>query len=137
MSSNLDLVRSIYASWERGDWGANDWADPGIEFVVADGPDPRSITGKEAMAAEWRAFLTAWSDYTIFAEDYRELDEHRVLVRLTAAGRGKSSGVEISSSSVRGANIFEIEAGRVKRLTIYFDLRGALADLGIEEPGDV
>ena len=133
MSSNLDLVRSIYAAWERGDWGASEWADPRIEFVVADGPDPRSIEGKEAMAAEWRAFLTAWTDYTIFAEEYRELDEQRVLVRLNATGRGKASGVEIAGSSIRGANIFHIEAGRVKRLVIYFDHRGALADLGIEE----
>ena len=133
MSSNLDLVRSIYALWERGDWGANDWADPGIEFVVADGPDPLSIEGREAMAAAWRAFLTAWSDYTIFAEEYRELDERRVYVGSPAAGRGKSSGVEIAGSSVKGANIFDIEEGRVKRLMIYFDHRDALADLGIEE----
>lgn len=133
MSSNLDLVRSIYTSWERGDWGADEWADARIEFVVADGPDPKSIEGKEAMAAEWRAFLTAWTDYTIYAEEYRELDEHRVLVRLNASGRGKASGAEIAGGSARGANIFHIEDGRVKRLVIYFDHHDALADLGIEE----
>ena len=132
MPSNVDLVRSIYASWERGDWGANDWADSEIQFVIADGPDPRSMSGREAMAGEWRRFLEAWSDYAITADEYRELDPERVLVALHASGRGKSSGVEIAAGSVTGANIFHIRDGRVKRLVIFFDLRHALAELGIE-----
>jgi hypothetical protein len=132
VSANVELVRAIYGAWERGDWGDTWWAAPGIEFVIADGPDRRTFAGMDQMSTAWREFLAAWSDYAIAGEQFRELDDGRVLVLLNATGRGKTSGADIVHGADRQANLFTIAGGAVTRLAIYFDHRNALGELGLE-----
>ena len=128
---NVDLVRSIYADWERGDHGSADWADREIEFVIADGPEPGKWTGLPAMSRAWRnSFLGDVEDIGTFAEGYRELDDERVLVPTRYSARGRASGVTVDA---RGAIIFYIGNGKVNRLVRYWDRDRALADLGLEE----
>src|SRR6266516_2320141 len=106
MSENLDLVRSIYAAWERGDFGSAEWADPEIEFVMADGPSPGTWTGRRGMADGWRDWLTAWTDVTIDSEGCRALDDERVVVLVHARGHGKESGLKIGEIWRKGLTLF-------------------------------
>jgi len=132
MSTNLDLVRSIYADWERGDWSRAEWADPDVDLVFADGPSPGCYRGLAAMADVWRDMLRNYEDYRVQAEEYRELDDERVLVLLHNSGRGKYSGVKIELLAVKSANVFHVRDGRVTRLVAYWDRDRAFADLGLE-----
>jgi ketosteroid isomerase-like protein len=135
MSENLDLVRSIYAAWERGDFGSADWAHPEIEYVIADGPSPGSWKGLGAMAEGQRDFLRAWEGFRSVADEYRELDDHRVLVLDHLSGRGKTSGVEVGQMRTDTASLFHVRGGKVTRLVAYLDRDRALGDLGLAPEG--
>jgi ketosteroid isomerase-like protein len=135
MSENLDLVRSIYAAWERGDFRGADWAEPEIEFVVADGPSPGTWKGLTGMAESTRDYLGAWADFGLEAEEYRELDGKRVLVLMLRRGRGRTSGLELGKVGAKSASVFHIRDGSVTRLVLYFDRDRALADLGLAPEG--
>jgi hypothetical protein len=131
-SANLDLVRSIYEDWERGDWSSFGWAHPEIEVVWADGLMPGKATGVAGMAERTRDFLSAWKGLRVEAEEFRELDAERVLVLdHSSGGRGKASGLEVAHMGQKGAHLFHIHSGRVKRLVIYLDRERALAGLGM------
>jgi ketosteroid isomerase-like protein len=131
MSENADLVRSIYADWERGDFSSTTWAHPQIEYVHAGGPDPGSWSGLEGMAKGLREFLSVWNEWWTSAEEFRELDKERVLVLIHYAGRGKTSGMQVAQVRATGAALFHIRAGSVTRLVMYLDRESALADLGL------
>ena len=128
---NVDLVRSICAPWERGDFSAADWADPEIEYVIVDGPSPGRWSGLAGLAEGWRSFLDAFEDFRAEAEEYREIDGERVLVPLRNIGRGKASGLELGQIQTMGANLFYLRNGKVTRLVTYMDRDRALADLGL------
>jgi ketosteroid isomerase-like protein len=130
MSENLDLVRSIYADWQRGDYSSAEWADPEIEFVIVDGPDPGSWTGVAGMTEGWFRFLNAWKDYRAEAQTYSEIDSERVYVQIHISGRGTASGLLMEKTT---ANLLTISSGKVTRLIIYWDRKCALADLGLAE----
>jgi hypothetical protein len=134
MSANVDLVRSIYADWERGDFGAADWAHPEIEFVMAEGLQAGSSIGLAAMAQRWREGLNAWERLRVSADEYRDLAANRVLVLLHgSSGRGKTSGVDLGEVWTKGASLFHISSGKVTKLVLYWDRERALADLGLKE----
>jgi ketosteroid isomerase-like protein len=131
MSENLDLVRSIYAEWERGDYGSTEWAHRNIGFEkVGETPDAGAWKGLAGMAQGFSDFLRPWQELRVEADEYRELDSEHVLVFNSVGGRGKASGLQVSHA---GATLFRVCEGKVARLVLYWDRDCALADLGLKE----
>ena len=131
MSENLELVRSIFEARERGDYSSVEWAAPDIEYVVADGPEPGTWTGLAEIAEYWRELLTAWQDHRSLADEYRELEDGRVLVLGHSSGRGKTSGVDLSALATPWANVIAIRGGKVTKIVLYNEPARALAELGL------
>ncbi len=132
MSENVEIVRSIYANWERGDFRSIEWAGPEFEIVAADGAETGSA-GLAGTVEGIREFLSAWEDFRITAEAYRELDDGRILVLDRRSGRSKTTGLDLATMRTQGARVFQIRAGKVTRLVLYLDRERALADLGLEK----
>src|ERR1700730_9993767 len=131
MSKNLDLVRSIYAAWERGDFSQIEWVDPEIEFVVTGGLASGSWRGVAKMAEYVREVFSEMEDWRDEADEYRELADGRVLVLDRLSARGRTSGADLGQTQRRGARVFHIHGGRFTRLVVYWDRERALADLGL------
>jgi ketosteroid isomerase-like protein len=130
---NVEIARSIFAAWGRGDYSETDWAHAEIEYVIADGPTPGSWKGLAGMAEGQRSFLSAWEGFRTEADEYHDLDNGRVLVVVRYGGRGKTSGLEIGQTGAKGAGVFHFHGGKVMRIVFYLDRERAFADLGLSE----
>lgn len=131
-TANVDLVRSLFTRFERGDYASAEWADPQIEYIVADGPAPGTWVGLAQMAECWRDIFDAWDDLGGEVEEYRGLDDGCVLVLTRRRGRGRTSGVEIGQMRSSGAHLLTLRDGIVSKYVFDWDRDRALADLGLE-----
>ncbi|HME03534.1 MAG TPA: nuclear transport factor 2 family protein [Solirubrobacteraceae bacterium] len=125
---NVDLVRSLLAEWDRGDFRSREWAAPGVEFVLADGPEPGRWHGVAGLAAYWRDFLRHWQGFHVSADSVRELDDGRVLAFLRLSGRATASGVAVQQPATA---VFRLDDGKVTELLYFNDREGGLNDLGL------
>jgi ketosteroid isomerase-like protein len=130
---NVEIVRRVYAAWERGDYSSSEWQHPEVEFVVADGPTPASGTGAAEISEVWGGFLSAWEGFHHRADEYQELDSERVLVLSRFGGRGKTSRLEIEQMATKAAVLFHVSGREVTRIVLYFDRERAFADFGLSE----
>ena len=127
-SANVELVRSIFADWERGDFRQVDWADPDIELVRPEGLEGGELKGLPSTAKGWREWLSEWEGFHAKADEFRELDAERVLAFGRMSGRGRMSGVVGDTEIV---NLFHIQDNKVTRLVLYSNRERAFADLGL------
>ena len=119
-SANAQIVRRLYADWERGEFGRGEEEfDPDVEFeidgAVTMGSGMRS-RGFTELGPTWREYLADWSNFhTGGIEELRESGD-TILVLTTLHLRGRASGIEIEE--LQAGAIFTFREGRVVRLRL-------------------
>jgi ketosteroid isomerase-like protein len=126
---NVEIVRSILACWDRGDYGSTDWSDPDIEFVAPF--DTIEARGIEELGRRWGEFLGAWENFATTPERFIDLGDGRVLVLVRFQGRGRVSGAPTADFS--GGQLFTLRDGKVVRLVLYSTRAEALEAAGLSE----
>ena len=79
---------------------------------------------------------SAWEDFRVEVEEFRELDDERVLVLSRMSARGKASGLELGQIQTRAAHVVHLRDSKVVKLVGYWDRERAFADLGLAPNGD-
>jgi ketosteroid isomerase-like protein len=138
-ASNVDLVRSIYAAWARGDFGSLEWADPEIEYVNPPGAiEPGTRRGAAAFSRAVERVFEGWETWDMEPERLGAFgDQVAVTVRYRARGRG--SGVEVEG---RESALWAVRDGRVVRYEWFhepaeaFEATGARTEAGLDRETD-
>ena len=127
---NVEIVRRIYAEWERGNFlGTSEFFAPDIHVVWI---DPIIVPAGETHGLnELREtvldFLRTWEDLTATPEQILDA-EHEVVCLSVWRARGQASGVPVEYHQ---ANVWTCVDGRVTRLVNYGDPEKGLEAAGL------
>jgi ketosteroid isomerase-like protein len=129
MSENLDLVRSIYAAWNAGDWGLEHFS-PDVEWSLGMLDQPDRMHGRDALLDAWKHYWGSWKPGARWEmTELQPLGHRQVLAcgRLYAVGR--KSGVEVGTPMVQ---LWTVEAGLVMSMLSFGDRVTAMKATGFE-----
>jgi uncharacterized protein len=131
-SENVELLRTLYRRWERGELVTVDAFDPEVEFVRIGSDYP-------GLAGEWRGldemwvaivdWLRSWEHLRVEAERFYDLDD-RVLVLSRETARGKHSGVLMDHEI---GDLFTLRDGKIVRWENYWERAEALRAAGLQQ----
>ena len=129
MSENLDLVRSIYAAYERGDFRtpADEFA-PDFEWVQLRAVvEPGTHRGLEARDRAFRSIFEVYENFRIEPEEYIDAGD-RVIVVARSHGTARGSGMQLDQ---RFAYVWTVRDGKPVRMEQYASRDEALKALAL------
>jgi len=128
---NVEIVRSVYDSWAKGNFRAGrELLDPNITTVWAgDFPAAGIYHGPDEHAAAMREWLSAWTDVKLDAERFVDAGDS-VVVPFVVGARGLESGALVER---RWAHVWTVQNGRVVRFEVHLDVDAALKAAGLEK----
>jgi uncharacterized protein len=124
---NVEIVRSLYEGWLRGDLGL-DKLDPDIAMIESAAvPGAASVIGIDAVERYIASFAKYWDEIRVEPQEYIDAGDIVIVVaRLT--GRGRSSGAGVDRV---WAYVWTLRQGKALRMEAYADRREALEAAGL------
>jgi ketosteroid isomerase-like protein len=130
---NIEILRrAVEAFNERGITGAvtDELFADDVEFhEPPEQPAPRSARGREEVRQLFGEFDAAWAEHKSEPEEFRALDDERVLVLSVERFKGRD-GMAIDAP---GAAIFTIRGGKIVEWQAFWDRQSALEAAGLSE----
>jgi ketosteroid isomerase-like protein len=129
---NVEVVRQAYEAFNLRDLDAlaelaePDWV---MDWSRSIGPH-RGVYQGRAGVEEWIAAISeAFESFEILPLEYVAAED-RIVIPTRVKGRGRGSGVVVDAE---GATLWELERGKVARLTLYGTRQEALEAAGLSE----
>jgi ketosteroid isomerase-like protein len=129
---NVEIVRRIYAEFERGNFAAAaEWYDPEIRFEtwMPDASENVTAQGVAELRDFMRNWFSQWSNYRVIGDEFREVGDDRVFVGGRQAATGHQSGAEVQSP---GFSVWTLRSGKVIELFLHYDRDMALKAAGLQ-----
>ena len=133
--ANVELVRATWEAWERGDTnGVLSFVDPEVEWLTAIdrglGRAGSLYHGHEGMRELWNLWRSEFDDFSIQANEIRDLGDERVLTLAHIQFRGQASGIMVESQL---ALLMTLHNRKIVRSEDYLSYQEAIEDVGLSE----
>jgi ketosteroid isomerase-like protein len=126
--SDVELLRSVFAGWERGDFsaGVKLYAD-GMYFTTAEPEGQYEGEGPAGVRRWMQQFLSTWDFYSVRIDEIEDLGGGSYHAAGEQYARGKESGTETRMPAHVGVRM---EEGKLTRLVFAFSREDAVTRLG-------
>jgi ketosteroid isomerase-like protein len=130
---NVQLVKAMYELWNQGDIeAATELFDPDVVWHgYAHLPDSGRRDGVDQVRAWVTDFAEAWGEIRVSIERLVGVGDDTVLALVRMSGRGRGSGVAVTSG-VDG-HVWTIRDGRIVAVRLYQGRHAALEAVGLSE----
>jgi ketosteroid isomerase-like protein len=127
-SENVEIVRRMNDAFRAGDWETSLEAyDEEAELDASRIPGGGVHRGPEGVRRFFASWMSPWERFEVDRLDLIEAGDAVVMLS-QITGVGRDSGVEVT---MRAADVFYLEDGKIVRHIGYPDADEALADLGL------
>lgn len=127
-SENVETLKAVYASFNRGEGIALDLLTPDVEFSQPEIGES-DYFGREGVERGVHELLDVFEHVQAEPEEFFDAEPH-VVVFVRLSGRARSSGVPVE---LRLAHVFRFRDGRVDRWHALADREQALKAVGLQE----